>query len=85
VRNTAGTFGEEPALVRLPEGAYRVSAHAKGIRKPILVPVILVANETTTVHLDGDTSWVGSALNQGNGIVRLPNGQIVGWRAAKTN
>ncbi len=85
VHNSAGTFGELPATIRLPEGAYQVHAHVKGFRKQLTVPVILVANETTTVHLDGDKSWIGSTFNQGNGIVSLPNGQIVGWRAVKTN
>jgi hypothetical protein len=79
VANDAGLTYAAPAEVELPPGSYRVSARANRYGR-VLVPVVIAAGRTTTVHLEG-----GNATEGGTEIaasaVRLPDGQIVGWRA----
>jgi hypothetical protein len=45
----------------------------------VVVPVVIVPGKTTIVNLNGEE------LSQGTGaakdFVRLPDGQVVGWRA----
>lgn len=74
-------FGEsEPAHVALPVGGYRVVAESNG-SGVVTVPVAIVANQATIVHLEGGGSWQNAAhFNNGN-AVRLPNGEIIGYRA----
>ena len=48
----------------------------------VTIPVIIAARENTLLHLEGGGSWPDeSAFNQTN-AVRLPDGQVVGWRTA---
>jgi hypothetical protein len=48
----------------------------------VTVPIIIVAQQNTILHLEGGGSWPDeSAFNQTN-AVRLPDGIIVGWKAA---
>jgi hypothetical protein len=71
---------EGPKRVQLPVGAYCVVARANGYGV-VTVPVIIRANQVTTVHLEGSPSWQNrSQLSQSN-PVRLPDGEIAGWRA----
>jgi hypothetical protein len=71
---------ESVETVVLPAGKYRVLARANGYG-PITVPVVIEANRETTVHLEGSFSWPNPvALAQSN-PVRLPHGEIAGWRA----
>ena len=80
VRNDTGTILEEPKRVQLPAGAYGVVARANGYGV-VTVPVIIRANQVTTVHLEGSSSWQNrSQISQSN-PVRLPDGEIAGWRA----
>ena len=80
VRNDNGQLLEGPAEVALHPGVYRILAHANGYGL-VTVPVVIVANEVTTVHLEGDAYWPDKkALIQSN-PVRLPSGEIAGWRA----
>ena len=74
-------FGEsEPAHVVLPVGGYRVVAESNG-SGVVTVPVAIAANQATIVHLEGGGSWQNDAnFNTGN-AVRLPNGEIIGYRA----
>jgi hypothetical protein len=55
VHNDSGTLLEEPKRVQLPAGAYGVVARANryGV---VTVPVIIRANQVTTVHLEGSPS-----------------------------
>ena len=81
VHNDSGTILQDPASVELPTGKYRVVARANGYGN-ITVPIVIEAKQTTILHLEGDGAWpVRSAFNQTN-TVRLPDGQIVGWRAS---
>ena len=75
---------EGPKRVQLPVGTYRVVARANGYGV-VTVPVIIRADQVTTVHLEGGPSWQNrSQLGQSN-PVRLPDGEIAGWRASPDN
>jgi hypothetical protein len=80
VGNRSGAFGGEPEGVLLPAGSYRVIARADGYGR-VIVPVTVAAGEMTTVHLESGNQ---GAFSFGPGVdqVRLPDGRVVGWRAA---
>ena len=81
VHNDNGLLMQGPKRVELPVGAYHVVARANGYGL-VTVPVIIRADQVTTVHLEGGSSWQNrSQLSQSN-PVRLPDGDIVGWRAS---
>ena len=81
VHNDSGTLSERPRRVQLPAGAYSVVARANGYGV-VPVPVVIRADQVTTVHLEGSPSWQNrSQLAQSN-PVRLPDGEIAGWRAS---
>ena len=63
----------------LPAGQYRITARANGYGY-VTVPVVIAANRNTIVHLETD-SPNSAAFNQTN-AVRLPGGEIVGWKTA---
>jgi len=78
VRNQRG-LTEAPSRVELPAGAYRIAARANGYGS-VIVPVMIAADQVTTVdlgtgHLRRNLSMLSS------NPVRLPNGQIVGYKA----
>jgi len=80
IHNDNGTRLAGPQKVELPVGAYCVIARANGYGV-VTVPVIIQADQVTTVHLEGSPAWQnGSQLSQSN-PVRLPDGEIAGWRA----
>lgn len=81
VQNNSGKLLDGPKRVQLPAGTYRVLARANGYGV-VTVPVVIRPGQVTTVHLEGTNWWPArSAIFQSN-PVRLPHGQIVGWRAA---
>jgi len=47
----------------------------------VTVPVTIKPNRLTTVHLEGGTWWPSRSPIFESEPVRLPDGQIVGWRA----
>ena len=60
---------------------YRVVAQANGYGR-VTIPVVIEAHQTTVLHLEGGGSWPSEAeFNQTN-AVRLPDGQIIGWKSA---
>jgi hypothetical protein len=80
VQNDNGTGLGGAREVSLPAGSYRVVARANAYGK-VTVPVVIVARQTTTVHLEGGGAWgTGAPVAQGNPVC-LPDGRIVGWRA----
>ncbi len=80
VSNHAGFQSEDPAPVPLPAGNYRITARANGYGL-VNVPVVIAANQVTTVHLEGGAAWPDqAALNTANSV-RLPHGEVVGWKA----
>ncbi|HWH70085.1 MAG TPA: hypothetical protein VNT26_11920 [Candidatus Sulfotelmatobacter sp.] len=80
VHNDNGSSMEGPRKVHLPPGQYRVMARANGYGQ-VSVPVVIGAHQVTTVHLEGDGRWRGNQPGTPTNPVRLPDGQIVGWRA----
>ncbi len=80
VHNNSGSVAEGPETVELPVGAYRVIARANAY-KTVTVPVAILADRLTTVHLDGSASWPNNAALLQSNPVRLPDGEIAGWRA----
>lgn len=82
VDNTIGRYEEAPRHVVLPAGKYLVKAQANDYLQ-VMVPVAIECGRTTTVHLDDH--WNMPAGVPATALVRLPNGQAVGWRANSTN
>ena len=82
VRNDGGALAEGPKRVQLPVGTYRVVARANGYGE-VTVPVLIRADQVTTVHLEGSSSWPNRKQLAGSNPVRLPDGEIAGWRASK--
>jgi hypothetical protein len=74
---------EEPPRVSLPAGNYTVVAQSD-TAGTVIVPVIIKTGRTTVLHLERQKDWqvaggVGSAE-----LLRLPNGQPIGFRAGPT-
>ncbi len=81
VHNNSGTILQEAVPVELSPGKYHVMAHSNGYGY-VVVPIVIAAGQTTTLHLEGDGFWPNeSAFNQTN-AVRLPDGVVIGWKAA---
>jgi len=80
IRNESGKSLGDPPGIELAPGHYRIRARANGFGL-VTVPVLVRAGQTTTVHLEGSVWWPeASAIFHAN-PVRLPNQEIVGWRA----
>jgi hypothetical protein len=82
VHNDVGTVTKEATRVQLAPGKYRVSANSNGFGT-VTVPVIIAANQTTILHLEGGYLWPKDAAPDLSNSVRLPDGEIVGWRATE--
>jgi len=80
VPNRVGAWGEDPTRVGLMPGRYRIEALANSYGL-VSVPVVIVANEVTTVHLEGSPEWPASPAFNAINSVRLPDGVVVGWKA----
>ncbi|MCX6923340.1 MAG: hypothetical protein NT154_09055, partial [Verrucomicrobia bacterium] len=61
-------------------GAYRVAARANGYGE-VIVPVVIRDNQVTRVHLEGSPAWPNGWELANSNPVRLPGGEIAGWRA----
>jgi len=84
VRNDSGALMAAPKHVELPVGTYRVVARANGYGE-VTVPVVVRPNQVTTVHLEGSPSWPNHEQLAASNPVRLPDGEIAGWRAGADN
>jgi hypothetical protein len=84
VKNDIGDLSEIPRQVPLPPGSYKVIARANGYGE-VTVPVVIRAGQVTTIHLEGSPSWPHPGRLAGSNPVRLPDGEIAGWRAAPNN
>jgi hypothetical protein len=71
---------EEPARVRLPRGKYNVVAQSD-TAGAVEVPVAIEAGKTTVLHLEREKDWNAPAGMRTADLVRLPNGQPIGFRA----
>jgi hypothetical protein len=84
VHTDNGTLIEAPKRVQLPVGPYRVAARANAYGE-VIVPVVICANQVTRVHLEGSPAWPNGREIAKSNPVRLPDGEIAGWRASTTN
>ncbi len=76
VPNHIGDMDEAPSLVNVPAGKYNIVARSASYGR-VTVPVIIESGRTTVVHLDRD--WKTTANNNSGQVVRLPDGEAVGW------
>jgi hypothetical protein len=83
VRNARDPNDPAPALVALPPGRYEIQAEAAdaGSTVAVKVPVVIRPGETTKVHLV--SGWKPHRSYTGQQVVRLPDGDIAGWLAAR--
>jgi hypothetical protein len=81
VHNDTGTILEAPKRIQLPVGTYRILAQANGYRR-VMVPVVIRPQQLTTVHLEGSPAWPDRRELAKSNPVRLPDGEIAGWRAS---
>ena len=78
IHNVTEGILEGAVSVELPAGKYFVDARSNGYGR-VNVPVIVASGQHTVIHLDGSDSDK-SAFNAAN-AVRLPDGEIIGWKA----
>jgi hypothetical protein len=82
VHNVSPSVSEDVVPVELPPGKYVVEARANGYGY-LDVPVMIVAGEDTVLHLEGSGFWPNESVFNANNSVRLPDGQIVGWKSTQ--
>ena len=80
VNNNRETLLNSPPVIELAAGSYRVMARANGYGT-MTVPVVIQPGRVTTVHLEGSVWWPRSSTIFASNPVRLPKGEIAGWRA----
>lgn len=79
VHNSTDTILQRPRMVELPPGLYRVLAPANGFGL-VRVPVTIAAGKETVVHLEGGNRWPNPGAFNAANSVRLPDGEVVGWK-----
>jgi len=77
VSNHMGDTDESPARVTIPAGRYNIVAESSSYGR-VTVPVVIQQDRTTVVHLDG--AWKPSSSTSSNEVVRLPDGEAIGWK-----
>jgi hypothetical protein len=80
VANAISIHDEDPSLVQLPAGKYVVLGEV-GNGGMVKVAVVVQPGQLTRVDLASDWKQRAPAGNAAD-WVRLPNGQVVGWRAS---
>jgi len=81
VFNAVGYYSSSPQLVALPPGSYTIKARAKDYLA-VSVPVLIERDRITRIHLD--ENWTPSRGTPQSGLVSIPGGYPVGWRAQPT-
>lgn len=79
VHNNNDTVVQDAVPVNLPPGSYQVKAQSNGYGR-VTVPVVIAANQTTILHLDGGGAWQKRESFNETNTVRLPGGDIIGYR-----
>jgi len=82
VFNHVGTMDETPSVVDLSPGSYKVAAQAEAYGR-VRIPVIIKARCTTIIHLE--RGWKPPENAKDADLVRMPDGQPIGWRADRVN
>ena len=81
VRNSLGPTSETPERVTLPKGSYVVAAQSETSGN-VSIPVVIQTGKGTELHLEREKDWKRLAVNaRESDLVRLPNGQVIGYRA----
>jgi hypothetical protein len=78
VANHVGDMDGAPQRVSLPAGAYQVVAHSTDYGL-VRVPVVIEPYQTTELHLEGKGSWKPPLPKEDAALVRLPDGEPIGW------
>jgi hypothetical protein len=81
VHNNSGTVFQDAVSLELPPGKYNVHARANGYGF-VTVPVIVEAQRKTILHLEGGGFWPDESVFNQTNAVRLPDGLVIGWKAA---
>jgi len=72
---------QDPTRVILPKGTYTVVAQSD-TSGMVSVPVAIETGKTTVVHLEREKDWKEAPVGiRSADLVRLPNGQPIGFRA----
>jgi hypothetical protein len=79
VANAIGIHDEDPSLVQLPAGKYIVLAEAEQFGM-LRIAAVIEPGQLTKIDLGYDWKHREPTGNAAD-WVRLPNGQVVGWRA----
>lgn len=79
VPNHIGDMDESPSIVPVPAGRYKIVAESSSYGR-VTVPVVIQEDRTTVVHLDRD--WKPSKNASPNELIRLPDGEPVGWNGS---
>jgi hypothetical protein len=79
VVNHIGVMDETPTFVSLPQGHYIVVAQADRYGQ-VRIPVVVRPGGATVVHLD--RGWQPPPDAEATDIVRMPDGEPIGWSSA---
>ncbi len=79
VSNFGTTYDPAPVPVVVPAGRYQIMGMAANFGR-VTVPVVVRANLTTAVYLDGIPHQAKAAIAAAE-AVKLPNGDVIGRRA----
>jgi hypothetical protein len=82
VPNHTGDMDESPAFVTVPAGKYDIVAESESYGR-VTVPVAIAEGRATVVHLDRD--WKLASNTPAGQVVRLPDGEAVGWSSSANN
>ena len=80
VHNVTDDIFQGPVSVELPPGKYFVVARSNGYGV-VIIPVIIASQRQSILHLDGKDAWPDESLFNQTNAVRLPDGEIVGWKS----
>lgn len=80
VANHTGVMDQAAQYISLEAGNYLVVAQSESYGR-VAVPVVIKSGHNTEVDLEGRWHQRGNPT-EGADLVRLPNGEIIGWSAA---
>lgn len=82
--DSVSNSSEEPTRATLPTGAYTVVAQSD-TSGTVSVPILIESGQTTVLHLEREGDWQEASAVRNSDLVRLPNGQPIGFRARSSN
>jgi hypothetical protein len=78
IRNHLGRMDGVPTVIPIPAGSYQIQADAEHYGR-VTFPIEIIAGRTSVVHLEAELKQ-SEAPHPNSQLVRLPSGQVVGWR-----